>query len=95
MNAQPFSPSTTQICSATTSSASASMQAGLNCVRLHNAGPNLAFVRMGVSGQTAVATDMPLPVGNTEVFCKGLADTLAAICAAGSATVYVTSGEGQ
>jgi hypothetical protein len=65
-------------------------------VRLHNAGPNIAFVRYGVGAQTAVATtDFPLPVGAVEAFFKGPADTIAVICSATqTATVYVTPGEG-
>ena len=62
---------------------------------VYNLGPNLAFVRWGVGAQTAVVTDLPIPVGVVEVFSKGVADTLAAVCSSGSATVYVTSGEAQ
>lgn len=76
-------------------SASAAMNAGVGFVMLYNAGPNLAFVRWGVGAQTAVITDMPMPVGTVQIFSKGVSDTLAAVCASGSATIYVTSGEGQ
>ena len=65
-----------------------------NC-QIYNAGPNLAFMRWGVSTQTAVATDTPIPVGAILNFFKGQSDTFAAICASGqTATIYITPGAG-
>lgn len=84
---------------ATTASASVSVAAAnvqSPHVSIYNAGPNTAFVRWGVGAQTAVATtDMPIPSGATKTYTKGTADTFAAICATGTATIYFTPGEGQ
>lgn len=80
----------------TPSPANSGPSGGHSVMRLVNAGPNTAFVRWGIGAQTALATDMPLLAGVTEVFSKsGADDTVAAICAATqTATVYVTCGEG-
>ena len=94
---QLFTPGATASISATSTSGSASVTAANNSVRVVNLGPNKAFIRWGVGAQTAVAsTDMPVHNGATEIFDKGRADTLAAICASGeTATLYLTSGEGE
>jgi hypothetical protein len=65
-------------------------------MRVYNAGPSTVFLRVGVAAQTASATaDMPIPAGGVENFYKGKADTVAAVCASGgTATVYLTPGEG-
>lgn len=91
-----FTPGATVSISATSTSGSASVTAANNSVRVDNLGPNKVFIRWGAGAQTAVTTDMPVPNGATEIFDKGRADTLAAICASGeTATLYVTSGEGE
>jgi hypothetical protein len=66
-------------------------------VRIYNAGPNIAFIRIGVGAQTAdVTNSMPIPSGAVESFYKGQADTISAVCATGeTAKVYFTPGEGQ
>lgn len=65
-------------------------------IRFYNAGSVPVFVRWGVGAQTAVAaTDMPIAPGAIEVFSKGDADTLAGITASGTATVYITAGDGE
>lgn len=71
--------------------------AKLQCVRLYNAGPNTAFIRRGSGGglTAVVDTDFPLPAGAIEIVSKGNDDTIAAICASGTATVYATPTEGQ
>jgi hypothetical protein len=38
---------------------------------------------------------MALAPGSVELFYKGSADTVAAICASGSATVYLSPGAGE
>lgn len=104
MNVQPFNPvmpAFTQNIAVTATSGQITFAAGqgleAQTVRILNTGSNLAFVRWGVGTQTAVATtDMPIAAGATEVFTKGLADHLAAICTSGqTTTLYVTPGEGQ
>ena len=65
------------------------------CMRVYNAGPNVAFVNF-VDTPAAVATaDMPIAVGFAELFSKGLSGTVNVICAAGeTAKVFLTPGQG-
>lgn len=83
--------------SSTPTPANSGPSGGHSVMRIVNAGPNTAFVRFGVGAQTALATDMPVLAGVTEVFSKSAdVDTVAAICAATqTATIYITCGEGQ
>jgi PKD repeat protein len=61
-----------------------------------NAGPSTVFVRWGTGAQTALTTDMPILAGSVEVFTTSpLVDTIAAITASSTATLYITCGEGQ
>lgn len=65
-------------------------------IRVYNAGGSLAFLRTGIGAQTAVTTDIPIPPGVVEVFSVPANHThAAAICASGSATLYITAGKGQ
>lgn len=88
---------------ATTSSSSVNWVAGTPAnsnapfspdLYVYNAGAGLAFIRWGVGAQTALVTDIPIPPGTVQVFSKFNADTVAAICASGTATVYVITGQG-
>ena len=67
-------------------------------VRLYNAGAVDVHVAFGASGVTVVAdgTGMVVPPGVVEMFepQRGLT-YLAAITAAGTATLYITRGEGE
>lgn len=71
---------------------------GHSVMRIVNAGPNTVFLRWGVGAATgsAVTTDMPMLSGTVEVFSKAAdVDTVAGICGgSGTATVYITCGEG-
>jgi len=103
MNSIQFSPffGKTQNVSANSTSASITLDAiGAACSALlfSNTGTKTAFVRYGVSTQTAVATtDMPIIANSQQVFSKPIgADTVAIVClGADTTTVYVTPGEGQ
>lgn len=99
MNVQGFSPvqAGTATIAATASSVNAAITVGIGCqeVIVQNAGPNIAFFRMGDAAQTAVATDFPLLVNAVYLLTKGTASNFAAIAPAGTATVYVTAGEGN
>lgn len=97
MNVQSFSPIETKTISATTTSSSQTFSAtgaAATQVRVYNAGSVTAFIRWSLTSATAVTTDMPIAPGTIELFNKGLNDTVAAITAAGAATLYVTAGEG-
>lgn len=97
---QPFRPALagTVSVSATTSTASTSIAAGdvqNPCIRVYNAGTVVAFVTWGAGSATASATTCtPIAPGWSEVFYKANADTVAAITATGTATVYFTPGNG-
>ena len=96
---RPFSPNpgSTVSIAATTASASVAVATGqdkASAVRVYNAGPSGVRVRWGVGAQTAVAGDVLVPAGAVEVFSKGGADTIAAKCDSGTATVEFTTGEG-
>ncbi len=54
----------------------------------------IAFFRTGVGAQVATANDTPVPPGMIEVFGKGGDDNIAIIVPSGTATLYVTAGEG-
>lgn len=76
-------------------------------VRVYNAGAALVFVRFaGVTvasngtvtdgtAVTATTADIPIPAGNTETFTvDGGISRIATIAASGTATLYVSAGEG-
>lgn len=75
-------------------------------VRIHNAGPNLAFVAFGTTAAAAQAAAViptgpaptsviALPVGAVEVLTAGKAMFWSAICAGGqTASVYICPGDG-
>lgn len=80
---------------ATAASASVAIDGNSNVVRVYNKGPNVAFVSFSLGASTATLTDMPIAVGATEKFTKGMGNTASAICAATeTATIYLTCGDG-
>jgi hypothetical protein len=92
---QPMPGKSTSI-AATATTASADVPAEAASLRVFNLGPSTIFVRWGVGAQTAVTTDMAIPAGVVEMFHKGAANTVAAICGAGgTATIYLTPGVGE
>lgn len=65
-------------------------------IRVYNAGPNIAFLSSGIGTFTAAVTGCPLAAGAIETFSVPANHTyVGAICATGSATVYVTVGAGS
>jgi hypothetical protein len=81
---------------------------GVFQVRVYNAGSALVFIRFGevtvnsagtVDLATTVAAttaDIPIAAGNTETFTVDSGTTrIAALTASGTATLYVTTGEGM
>ena len=101
---KPFIPvddATASISASTGSSNTAIKQqpTGSHQLRLHNAGATLLFWALGPSGVTAAVTDIPLPAGAIEVVTVANAGAsplthIAAITQAGTATLYVTTGQG-
>ena len=87
--------------SPTTSASSGSAKktpTGTYQLRVVNAGPSLAFIAFGDSN-AATTADIAVPSGAVEVFTirnnPGAPESgVSAICASGSATVYVTTGHG-
>jgi hypothetical protein len=92
----PFAPDSngTQTVSATTTSASVTVSAYSSAVMITNAGTGTAFVRFGTGAQTATTADTPILPSMYYVLSKGQNTTVAVVCGTGTATVYVTTGEG-
>lgn len=84
-----------QILSASTTSAALTFYSESPTFRIVNAGPNAAFIRWGHGAQTALLTDLYFPVGNTEIFDKAQANSIAAICSTGTAVLYIAIGNGE
>jgi hypothetical protein len=90
-----FTPISTVSLAVTTSTGRVATVGDASTIRLYNAGTATAFVKFGSVTVTAAVTDMPIPTGAIEVFRTGTLTHVAAITASGTATLYVTSGEGQ
>lgn len=101
---KPFTPvdDATLAIVATTASASAAIKrqpTGAHQLRLYNAGSATVFWAAGGAGVTAETTDVPLPGGAIEVVTlsnatAAAATHIAAITASGTATLYLTTGQG-
>jgi hypothetical protein len=92
---QPDAGSTVTL-AATTTSASVSIPLTAPSMYVYNAGTSTVYVRWGKGAQTASATtDMPIPSNAIQTFGKQGADTFAAVCATGTATVSISPGEGS
>lgn len=63
--------------------------------RITVTGANPARVRWGKGAQTAVAGDMLIPVGQSVCVTLDGADTVAAICDAGTASVDISFGQAR
>lgn len=100
MNVQPFTigAGNTVPLACTNASASVTLSPAAiasNGIRVYNSGTVTAFIRATTGASTAaIATDMPIPPGLVEVLSKGVCDTISGITASGSATLYLTPGEG-
>lgn len=80
----PFKPAEAKAISGTgTTSASVTFTTaegiGSQCIRVNNDGPASVHVRWGTGTQTAVATDLMVPVDSPEIFIKGGATVVAAV----------------
>jgi hypothetical protein len=67
--------------------------------RVYNGGTGLAFIKFGISTDTAAVTadtSWPVASGNTEVFWvpAGSTHIITIVGAAGTATLYATPGQG-
>lgn len=102
---KPFTPAddATSSINVTTSSNSAPIRlqpTGAHQLRLFNLGPSVVFWALGPTGVTAAAAaDIPLPVGAIEVITvpnTGASPLthVAAIAQSGTATLYLTTGQG-
>jgi hypothetical protein len=101
---KPFNPlddATASISANTTSvrAAIARQPMGAHQLRLHNAGASTVFWAAGDAAVSAAVTDIPLPAGAIEVVtvtnpgAQG-ATHIAAITASGTASLYLTTGQG-
>ena len=94
----PFTPGATATLAVTTSTGNVSLgRKGGDQMRVCNiAGGQIAFVKFGTSAVTAAVTDLPILPGTAEIFSVPRDAThVAAITSTSTATLYVTSGDGQ
>jgi hypothetical protein len=96
----PFYPTpvSTQSLAATTTSASITFTGtSLNDTELYvyNAGTDAVFCRWGVGAQTATTAGLPIPSGTVQIFSRNGATVFACRTFTTTATVYVTTGNGQ
>lgn len=91
----PFRPAETVSLAATTvtSRVQISNTTGLGEYRVYNAGTGIVFIKEGTVAVNAAVTDTPLAPGAIEVLSFG-SQYIAGITASGTATVYITSGDG-
>ena len=92
---QPFRPAATVSLAGTTASSRVQITntTGLGAYRLHNAGTVIVFIKEGDVTVTAAVTDTPIAPGAVEVLSFG-SQYIAGITASGSATLYITAGDG-
>jgi hypothetical protein len=91
-------PGSTQTLSATTTSSSITFTGTfLNDTELYvyNAGADLVFCRWGVGAQTATTGGLPIPSGTVQIFNRNNATVFACRTSTTTATVYITTGNGQ
>lgn len=86
---------TGQAVSASTTSASAPIDAAQPELYVFNDSSVVVYCRWGVGAQTATTAGLPIPAGSAQIFFKGNADTFAAITASGTASVRIITGFGQ
>jgi hypothetical protein len=91
-------PASGQSLAATTTSSSITFTGpSLNDTELYvyNAGTDLVFCRWGVGAQTATTAGLPIPSGTVQIFNRNSATVFACRTSTTTATVYVTTGNGQ
>lgn len=96
MQTTPFRPGASQSINANTAAQPVSINGDSTvAVRIAVKGADV-FLKFGRAADNPVASssDMILLANTVESFSKGRADTLSIVCPAGSATVYITEGEG-
>src|SRR3954470_4610028 len=96
----PFYPtpvSTQSIAATTTSSSITFTGSSLNDTELYvyNAGTDAVFCRWGVGAQPATTAGLPIPSGTVQIFSRNNATVFACRTFTTTATVYVTTGNGQ
>jgi len=80
----------------TDTTAATAINAKVPLVRVHNSGPNTAYIKFGNSDAEAATTDFPVPFGTTVTLDKGKAGYVATVAAAThTATVYFSPVSGN
>lgn len=93
---KPFTPRATATLAGTTVSSAVAIDPGCEQIEVNNAGDTTLFVRWGTTTPTALITDYPVLPGHCKVITIGTGNAfLAGITATGTATAYVTSGQGN
>lgn len=82
-----------QVLAVTSVSATATIDAGANAVRVVNAGPNTAFFRLGQGAPTASSADTPVLPGNELIVRKSPGDNKFAYNGEADTTIHVQPGK--
>jgi hypothetical protein len=75
-------------------SASITIAAGDNCVRLVNTGANVCYVRIGGTAAAATTADFPVRAGSEVVIRKALGHTNLSHISASGTTLNIQTGNG-
>lgn len=97
MNNNAFTPGVTVSIAGTTTTARAAITGIGTTIEIQNTGTTTIFVNLGNSTVTAAVTDYPVLGGQSKMITRGDPASythIAAITGTGTATVYVTAGEG-
>jgi hypothetical protein len=92
---RPFRPAATVSLSGSTSTSRVQITGttGVGCYRLYNAGTVVVFIKEGDGTVNAAVTDTPIAPGAIEVLSFAN-QYIAGITASGTATIYITAGDG-
>lgn len=92
-----FSPGATNSIAATTSSGRVQITGTGSTLEIQNSGTTTVFLKLGDSTVTAATTDYPLLAGQAKLIARNPTDQtyLAAIMGTGTATIYVSAGDGS
>ena len=92
----PFSPNygSNIVATPAGTSASVTIPAGDNCVRLVNTGSNVCYVRIGETSATATTADLPVRANSEVIIRKALGFSKLAHISASGTTLNIQTGNG-
>lgn len=89
-----FNPTGATSLSVTTSSANVALPSTAGNAFISNVGSSTAYIKFGTGSVTAATTDFPIPAGYSVVYSRGQNTHIAAITAASTASLLITTGQG-